>query len=105
MKHLKKLWVQVIIGLILGIIAGVVLKEKADSFKILGKIFIQLIKMAIVPLIFFALLSGVTSISEGQDFKSLSIKGFASYLSTAVFAVIIGLVVGTVLKPGVGVDL
>jgi Na+/H+-dicarboxylate symporter len=105
MKHLKKLWVQVIIGLVLGVAAGVILKEDAESFKILGKIFIKLIKMVIVPLIFFALLSGITSIAEGQDFKSLGIKGFISYMFTAMFAVVIGLVTGVVFKPGDGVDL
>ncbi|MDA9231241.1 dicarboxylate/amino acid:cation symporter [Rickettsiales bacterium] len=105
MKHLKKLWVQVIIGLVLGVTAGIVFKEEAESLKILGKIFIKLIKMVIVPLIFFALLSGITSIAEGQDFKSLGIKGFASYMFTAMFAVIIGLVTGVIFKPGEGVDL
>lgn len=105
MKHLKKLWVQVIIGLVLGVTAGIVFKEEAEGLKILGKIFIKLIKMVIVPLIFFALLSGITSIAEGQDFKSLGIKGFASYMFTAMFAVIIGLVTGVIFKPGEGVDL
>ncbi len=105
MKHLKKLWVQVIIGLVLGVTAGIVFKEEAEDLKILGKIFIKLIKMVIVPLIFFALLSGITSIAEGQDFKSLGIKGFASYMLTAMFAVIIGLVTGVIFKPGEGVDL
>lgn len=105
MKYLKKLWVQVVIGLVLGVIAGVILGKDADNFKILGKIFIQLIKMVIVPLIFFALLSGITSVSEGQDFKSLGIKGVCAYMFTAVLAVVIGLVAGTILEPGVGVNL
>ena len=105
MKHLKKLWVQVIIGLVLGITAGAVMGEQAESLKIMGKIFIKLIKMVIVPLIFFALLSGITSIAEGQDFKSLGIKGFISYFVTAMFAVVIGLVTGVIFQPGDGVDL
>ena len=56
-----KLWQQVIIGLILGVVAGVVLGENAAGLKIFGTIFINLIKMVIVPLIFFALLSGIRS--------------------------------------------
>ncbi len=105
MKHLKKLWVQVIIGLVLGIATGIIFEERAEDLKILGKIFIKLIKMVIVPLIFFALLSGITSIAEGQDFKSLGIKGFVSYMFTAMFAVVIGLTTGVIFKPGEGVDL
>ena len=100
-----KLWKQVLIGLILGIVAGVFLKEDAEMFKILGTIFIKLIKMVIVPLIFFALLSGITSIGDGHNFASIGIKGFFSYLFTAMFAVVIGLGAGFIFQPGIGVDL
>ncbi len=100
-----KLWKQVLLGLILGVLAGIVFKEKAVHFKILGTIFISLIKMVIVPLIFFALLSGITSMSGQGNLTRVGIKGFASYLFTAVFAVVIGLVAGNVFQPGSGVDL
>ena len=100
-----KLWKQVLIGLILGIIAGIILKEKAEIFKIFGNIFIKLIKMVIVPLIFFALLSGITSIGDGHNFASIGIKGFFSYIFTAMFAVVIGLTAGWIFQPGIGVDL
>ncbi len=47
-----KLWKQVLIGLTLGIVVGVALGDKAAGLKILGTIFINLIKMVIVPLTF-----------------------------------------------------
>jgi len=100
-----KLWQQVLIGLILGIIAGFVLKDKAANLKIFGTIFITLIKMVIVPLIFFALLSGITSMHGQGNFTRVGIKGFSAYILTAVFAVIIGLTAGHIFKPGSGVDL
>ncbi len=100
-----KLWQQVLIGLILGVISGIVLGEKAASLKIFGTIFISLIKMVIVPLIFFAILSGITSMSGDGNFTRVGIKGFMSYILTAIFAVFIGLTAGTLFKPGVGVDL
>jgi Na+/H+-dicarboxylate symporter len=100
-----KLWQQVLIGLILGIVAGLVLGEKAANLKILGTIFISLIKMVIVPLIFFALLSGITSMNGEGNFTRVGIKGFAAYILTAVFAVVIGLAAGLIFKPGAGVDL
>lgn len=100
-----KLWQQVIIGLILGVVAGIFFKEQAESFKILGTIFIDLIKMVIVPLIFFALLAGVTSMGAGHSATRVGIKGFLIYMATATFAVLIGLTVSTIFKPGVGVDL
>ena len=100
-----KLWQQVIIGLILGIIAGLYLKEDAVNLKIFGTIFINLVKMVIVPLIFFALLSGITSMSSEGNFTKIGIKGFASYILTSVFAVLIGLAAGTIFEPGAGIDL
>ena len=100
-----KLWQQVIIGLILGIIAGLYLKEDAANLKIFGTIFINLVKMVIVPLIFFALLSGITSMSGEGNFTAIGIKGFASYILTSIFAVLIGLTAGTIFEPGAGIDL
>ncbi len=100
-----KLWQQVIIGLILGIVAGIVLKEDAAVLKIFGTVFINLIKMVIVPLIFFALLSGITSMSGEGNFTRVGLKGFSAYILTAIFAVILGLGAGTFFEPGVGVDL
>lgn len=100
-----KLWQQVLIGLILGVVAGLVLGEKAADLKIFGTIFISLIKMVIVPLIFFALLSGITSMHGQGNFTRVGLKGFSSYILTAIFAVVIGLSAGILFKPGIGVDL
>ncbi len=100
-----KLWQQVLVGLILGVISGIVLGEKAAGLKIFGTIFINLIKMVIVPLIFFALLSGITSMHGEGNFTRVGLKGFASYILTAVFAVVIGLSAGIIFQPGSGVDL
>ncbi len=100
-----KLWQQVLIGLTLGVIAGLVLGEKAADLKIFGTIFISLIKMVIVPLIFFALLSGITSMHGQGNFTRVGLKGFSAYILTAIFAVIIGLSAGIIFRPGEGVDL
>ncbi len=100
-----KLWQQVLIGLILGVVAGIVLGEKAADLKIFGTIFISLIKMVIVPLIFFALLSGITSMHGQGNFTRVGLKGFSAYILTAIFAVLIGLSAGILFHPGTGVDL
>jgi Na+/H+-dicarboxylate symporter len=107
MKSLLKLqlWKQVLIGLTLGVIAGICFEDQAENFKIFGTIFISLIKMVIVPLIFFALLSGITSMDAGHSATRVGIKGFLVYMATATFAVLIGLAAGAIFKPGEGVDL
>lgn len=100
-----KLWQQIVLGLILGVIAGLVLKENAVYVKPLGTIFLTLIKMVVVPLIFFALVAGITSLSESHNFTRVGLKGLAAYLFTASFAVIIGIIAGIIFKPGVGLNI
>jgi Na+/H+-dicarboxylate symporter len=98
------MWQQVIICLILGILVGFVFEEKADELKILGTIFLKLIKMVVAPLIFCALVAGITSLSDGNHLKGMAIKGTVAYMTTAVMAVSMGLLLGTLFEPGVGVS-
>jgi Na+/H+-dicarboxylate symporter len=106
-----KLWQQVFIGLIFGILIGYLGNknyldvEIVKSFKILGTIFMNLIKMVIIPLIIFALLSGITSINGEGNFTRVAVKGFSAYILTAMFAVIIGITAGKLMEPGKGINL
>lgn len=104
MKKIK-LWQQVLLGLALGIAVGYFFKEKAADLKILGTIFIDLIKMVMVPLVFFALVSGVTSVGQGEKLRRYGAKAIMAYLITSAFAVCIGLAAGTILEPGAGLSL
>lgn len=97
------LWQQVLVGMILGVITGMVLGENAASLKVFGVIFFKLIKMVVAPLIFFALIAGITSLTEAHHFKKIVIKGVFGYLSTAIIAVSLGLILATIFQPGVGV--
>lgn len=99
-----RMWQQVVICLILGIITGFAMQEDAAQFKVLGTVFINLIKMVVVPLIFLALVSGITSMGDGANFKRVGLKGIGAYLSTALFAVIIGLAAGALFEPGLGLQ-
>ena len=97
-----KLWKKVLIGLVLGLILGLVLKEKVMYIKPFGDIFIRLIKMIIVPLIFFAIVSGISNTKNPKALGRVGIKSAVAYLLTTVFAIIIGLGVGTLFEPGSG---
>lgn len=94
---------QVLLALVLGVIVGMVMGEDAMYLKSLGTIFFKLIKMVVPPLILFALISGITSLSEEHHFGGIAVKGVTAYLSTAVFAVLFGLILGVVFEPGIGV--
>ncbi|MCE2927476.1 MAG: dicarboxylate/amino acid:cation symporter [Rickettsiales bacterium] len=115
----KELWFKVLLGLILGIAVGFMMGPVADVMgtgitgkafitayvKPIGTAFINLIKMVVVPLIFFSLVAGITSMTDAAAFKRVGIKSVAWYLTTGAFAVCIGLVFASIFSPGVGVDL
>ncbi len=108
------LWKRVMVGLVLGLGAGLAVRygmgvEAATDFANawfdpFGDAFVSLIKMLVVPLIFVTLVSGVTAMGDPARVGSLGIKTIALYMATTAFAVTLGLIVGTVLQPGVGVD-
>lgn len=99
------LWQKVLVGLALGIILGFFLKERVIYLKPFGDVFIRLIKMIIVPMIFFAIVSGITSIQDSKMLGRIGIKASITYVITTLSAVTIGLIVGNVLKPGAGIIL
>lgn len=99
-----KMWQQVLLGLLLGIIAGLAMGEEAARFKVLGTIFINLIKMVVAPLIFLALVSGMTSMGNSAAFKRVGIKGVSIYFATALVAVCLGIAAGIIFQPGVGLQ-
>jgi Na+/H+-dicarboxylate symporter len=98
-----KLWQKVSLGLILGIIFGIYCPGYVNDVKPLGDIFLKLIKMVIAPMIFFSLVSGITSMSDPSSLGRVGLKATAAFLMTTFFAVVFGLTVAIVLKPGVGV--
>lgn len=69
-----------------------------------GDLFVRLIKMLIIPLIATTLVAGVTAMGDPKKLGSLGIKTIALYLATTFFAVSLGLAIGTLLQPGVGID-
>src|SRR5471030_3120213 len=116
---LGKLWFRVLLGLLLGVIFGFIVGPMSadnplgisgrtlltDYIKPVGTVFINLIKMVVVPLIFFSLVSGIISMTDADAFKRIGLKAVSAFLLTGAFAVIIGLTFATVFQPGVGVDL
>jgi Na+/H+-dicarboxylate symporter len=98
-----KLWHKVTLGLALGILFGVMFPEFVDEVKPVGTIFLRLIKMIIAPMIFFSLVAGISSMNDPDSLGRVGVKATAAFLLTTTFAVLFGLGVALVLKPGVGV--
>jgi Na+/H+-dicarboxylate symporter len=100
-----KLWMKIFIGLFLGVIAGLVLQEKAVLLKPLGTLFINAIKMLIVPLIFSSLIVGMTSMKDSRQLGRIGVKTLVIYLCTTAVAVTIGLGVSHLVQPGAGMTI
>lgn len=99
------LWQKVTLGLILGVLVGLIFREKVSCLKPMGDIFIKMIKMVIVPLVFFAIVGGITSVSDTKILGRLGLKASIAYILTTSFAILIGFCSGWFFKPGAGVHL
>lgn len=99
------LWKKVLVGLGLGVLLGIFFKEEVIYLKPLGDIFIRLIKMIIVPLIFFAIISGITNAKNPKALGRVGGKAVLAYFLTTCFAALIGLATASIFKPGSGIKL
>jgi Na+/H+-dicarboxylate symporter len=104
-KRDLKLWHKVIIAMILGVITGAIFQEKAVLVKPIGILFINLIKMIVIPLIFFAVLYGVTSLNDASSFARLGSRAMCIYACTTTFAVLMGIVFANIFQPGKGINI
>ena len=104
-KGLALHW-KVIIGLILGVVyAWMSVRFGWNEFTLnwiqpFGDIFINLLKLIAVPLVLFSIISGVASLGDMRKLGRMGVKTLAIYLTTTMFAVIVGLALVNVFKPG-----
>ncbi len=97
-------WQRVLAGFVLGALAGWAFGADAETwFGPLGDLYVTLIKMIAVPLVFFAVINAVASLSGQKSIAALAGRTFLWFALTAVLAVGVGLAFGWIVKPGVGV--
>lgn len=118
MKALKKLkmWQKVFISLAVGILFGIVLSALGGTTvgwiaaicefcKFLGDLFIRLIKMVVVPLVFFSIVSAIAELKDLRRLRSIGIKSLVVFTLTSSIAITIGVGLAYLIKPGVGVSI
>ena len=101
--YLKQLHWQIFISMVIGLIIGSIIDSDSAFYSIsttLGVIFIKLLKMITIPLIFTSILTGITSISDFNQLGRIGFKTISYYMLTSLFAIIIGLGLTNILKPG-----
>jgi Na+/H+-dicarboxylate symporter len=108
MKKLALHW-KIIIGMVLGIIFGFIMNTVdggkgfvTDWIAPFGTIFINLLKLIAVPLILASLIKGISDLKDISKIKSMGLRTIGIYISTTLVAIVIGLSIVNVVKPGNG---
>lgn len=106
-----RLWLQVIVGLLLGAALGLLLNPStglvservgswlANWLELPGQIFMRLIQMVMIPLIFASIISGIVS-NTSDNLKTFGLRLFLYFVFTTTVAIIIGLSITLLMKPG-----
>jgi Na+/H+-dicarboxylate symporter len=101
-----KLQTQIFIGLFLGALCGYFFKDfTLMVFPPIGDVFIRMLKMLIVPLVFASMIVGMGSIGDIRSIGKVGGKTFAYFIGSTMIAVVIGLVLVSIIKPGVGTEI
>lgn len=96
---------RVLLWMLLGTVLGLWLGERILFIKPVGEIFLQLLIMAAIPLVFFNLIAGLSSVGNMKDFGRIGYKIMIYYLITTTVAIIIGISVMTLMNAGEGMAL
>lgn len=98
----RVLYVQVLIGLMLGILTGHFWPEFGAALKPLGDGFVKLVKMMIAPIVFCTIVSGINSISDSREIGRTLVKSMALFYLLTVLALLTGLMAVSLIQPGAG---
>ncbi len=110
----KNLTRNILLGMLFGFVVGslffyldifsesLIAFIKVYVFNLGSAIFINLLKLLIVPLVFFSLVSGISSLTSMTSLGNITLKTITLYLSTTAIAVSLSLIVGSIFKPGAG---
>ncbi|WP_432040285.1 dicarboxylate/amino acid:cation symporter [Streptomyces cucumeris] len=103
-------WAQILLGLVLGVLLGWVARSGDVGWLVttldkIGSIFVQLLKLAVAPLVFFAILISITNLRNVNNAARLATRTLLWFMATSLIAVAIGLAIGLLTNPGAGTDL
>lgn len=104
-KYLSKLYVQVLIAIIAGILLGHFMPDLGAQLKPLGDLFIKLIKMLLAPIIFASIVVGVARMNNIHEAGRVGLKAIVYFEFASTLALAIGLLVVNLLRPGAGMNI
>lgn len=95
---------RVLLAMLFGVVVGAVFKDQAADIGIVGNIYVNLIKMIVMPLVLATIISSITSVSDPGMLKKIGTKTIGLFLLTTGIAAAIGLIVALVIDPGAGIS-
>ncbi|MFD5327441.1 dicarboxylate/amino acid:cation symporter [Streptomyces sp. NPDC127092] len=103
-------WAQIVAGLVLGVLLGWIARSQdvnwlKETLGQVGGIFVQLLKLAVAPLVFFAILVSITNLRKVNNAARLAAQTLVWFMITSLIAVAIGLAIGLITNPGSGTGL
>jgi Na+/H+-dicarboxylate symporter len=104
-KFLNHLYVQVLIGLVIGITVGHYWPEFGAALKPLGDGFVKLVKMMIAPIVFCTIVSGITSLNDSKEIGKTLLKSMGLFYVLTILALFTGLTAVLLLQPGHGMHI
>lgn len=99
------LYVQVLIAITAGVLLGHFAPATGEAMKPIGDGFIKLVKMIIVPVIFLTIVTGIAGMRDLSAVGRVAGKAFAYFLFFSTLALIVGLIVANVVRPGAGLNI
>ena len=112
---MNKLTAAILISMLLGILVGHLVRSMApdaamvtsftDNITLLTDIFLRLIKMIIAPLVFTTLTVGIAKMGDSKTVGRIGIKTMGWFMTASLLSLSLGLIMVTLLKPGVGLEL
>jgi aerobic C4-dicarboxylate transport protein len=100
----KSLYIQVLIAVIVGVVLGYARPEWAIEMKPFGDAFVALVRMLIAPIIFITVVVGIGKLSDTKEVGRIGLKAIVYFEVLTTVAMLIGLIVGHLVQPGVGMN-
>lgn len=98
----ENLFLRVAIGFVLGVILGLVAKDFSIATKVVGDIYLNLIKLMIIPIVVCAVFCGIANIKDGQLLRRIGVRTVLLYVVMFVVCAVISLAIAWVIRPGLG---
>ena len=102
---LGPLWLQVMVGILLGVVVGVLFPHAAVALKPLGDGFVKLIRMTLAPIIFATVVVGIAKMGDLREVGRVGAKALIYFEVVSTLALLLGLVAANVLQPGKGMNI